>query len=98
MPPRETRTRTEPAGPRVAASPGPRGQASGGIAHPRPAAPPITRSAGMPRQIRLQLAPAGGTLGAMSGSEVLSRFHPVVARWFEARFAAPTAPQAAGWP
>ena len=34
----------------------------------------------------------------MSGHEVLSRFHPVVARWFEARFTAPTAPQAAGWP
>ncbi|HUS65880.1 MAG TPA: DEAD/DEAH box helicase, partial [Kofleriaceae bacterium] len=34
----------------------------------------------------------------MSGHEVLSRFHPVVARWFEERFTAPTAPQAAGWP
>ncbi|GEJ55842.1 DEAD/DEAH box helicase [Anaeromyxobacter diazotrophicus] len=29
---------------------------------------------------------------------VLDGFHPLVARWFEARFATPTEPQAAGWP
>lgn len=28
----------------------------------------------------------------------LERFHPLVARWFEGRFAAPTPAQAAGWP
>jgi ATP-dependent Lhr-like helicase len=28
----------------------------------------------------------------------LARFHPAVARWFRARFGAPTLPQRAGWP
>ena len=28
----------------------------------------------------------------------LESFHPAVARWFEARFGAPTEPQARGWP
>src|SRR5215472_7289792 len=29
---------------------------------------------------------------------VLERFHPVIRRWFESRFGAPTAPQSHGWP
>src|SRR6185312_16803657 len=29
---------------------------------------------------------------------ILERFHPAVARWFAARFPAPTAPQLAAWP
>jgi ATP-dependent helicase Lhr and Lhr-like helicase len=29
---------------------------------------------------------------------VLPGFHPVIARWFEGRFGAPTVPQARGWP
>ncbi|MGH8206788.1 MAG: DEAD/DEAH box helicase, partial [Steroidobacteraceae bacterium] len=28
----------------------------------------------------------------------LERFHPAVARWFAARFPAPTAPQQGAWP
>jgi ATP-dependent helicase Lhr and Lhr-like helicase len=33
-----------------------------------------------------------------SGSDVLDRFHPLVAGWFRERFTAPTAPQIEGWP
>jgi ATP-dependent Lhr-like helicase len=29
---------------------------------------------------------------------VLETFHPVIRRWFESRFGAPTAPQSSGWP
>ena len=29
---------------------------------------------------------------------IIEGFHPLVARWFEARFATPTEPQEAGWP
>jgi len=34
----------------------------------------------------------------MTQTDVLSRFHPAVRRWFSESFAAPTPPQALGWP
>ncbi|MGH9311472.1 MAG: DNA glycosylase AlkZ-like family protein, partial [Vicinamibacterales bacterium] len=34
----------------------------------------------------------------MPGADVLQQFHPAVSDWFRASFAAPTPPQAQGWP
>src|SRR5262245_52139227 len=34
----------------------------------------------------------------LSAPRVLERFHPAVREWFSASFAAPTPPQARGWP
>jgi len=48
-----------------------------------------------PKQERGSTALAGATNQQAS---ILELFHPVVARWFETSFDAPTAPQAKGWP
>ncbi len=48
-----------------------------------------------PKQEREATTEAGATA---SPASTLQLFHPVVARWFETSFEAPTAPQAQGWP
>src|SRR5437870_942733 len=41
---------------------------------------------------------ASGVFGYISGLMPLSRFHPVIERWFSTRFAEPTEPQKRAWP